>query len=149
MIIRRRPELITGAVLAIFGIFVIHQARELSYSSEFGPGPGFFPLWVGLGILLCSVVMLCGSFAGAENDEATRISGRSLSAWVAFVCALALLPLLGFAVSLALLAGFMILVLDQRSPATALAVALGLAAGFHLVFSRALGVSLPPGAFGF
>jgi putative tricarboxylic transport membrane protein len=150
MVIRRKAELVTGAILASFGSFVIYEACGLPYSSEFGPGPGFFPLWVGIGIALCSVVMLCASFLhGDIGSEGTEISARALGAWTAFVFTLVLLPLVGFGLSLGLLTAFLIVVLDRRSPWAALAVALGLAFGFHLVFVIALGVSLPVGPFGF
>jgi hypothetical protein len=81
--------------------------------------------------------------------ERVRIAARALGAWSAFVVALIFLPLLGFGLSLGLLTAFLILVLDRRSPWTALAVALGLSFGFHLIFVVALGVSLPVGPFGF
>lgn len=149
MVIPHKAELIPGAVLASFGGFVIYEARGLPYTSEFGPGPGFFPLWVGIGIVLCSLVMLCGYFFRSHTiAEETPIVARALGAWSAFVLAVVLLPLLGFGLSLGLLTAFLIVVLDRRSPWTALAVALGLAFGFHLLFVVALGVSLPVGIFG-
>jgi putative tricarboxylic transport membrane protein len=150
MVVRRTTDFVTGAVLIGFGSFIIYQALSLPYSSEFGPGPGFFPRWVGIGIVVCSVVMLC-AYALREDAgmERVRIAARALGAWSAFVVALIFLPLLGFGLSLGLLTAFLILVLDRRSPWTALAVALGLSFGFHLIFVVALGVSLPVGPFGF
>ncbi|HEY7316123.1 MAG TPA: tripartite tricarboxylate transporter TctB family protein, partial [Candidatus Binatia bacterium] len=134
-----------------FGSFVIYEARGLPYHSEFGPGPGFFPLWIGVGIVACSLFLMGAAIVrGGTLIPISRVEMvRALSAWVAFVLAVALLPLVGFGLSLALLTAFLVLVLDRRSPWVAIGVAVGLALGFHVVFALALGVSLPAGPWGF
>jgi putative tricarboxylic transport membrane protein len=150
-----KGELLTGAVLAAFGGFVIYEAHSLSYTSESGPGPGFFPLWIGIGIVVCSLGMLYAFFfrTDGNNEETAKPSrvevARALGAWLAFVATIVLLPLIGFGLSLGLLTAFLILALDRRSTWAAVGVALGLALGFHLVFAVALGVSLPAGPWGF
>ena len=154
MNVRDKGEWLAGMVLTGFGGLVIYEARDLPYVSEFGPGPGFFPLWIGIGIVLCSLSILCLYFWRSAGDEetaklSTRGTSRALSAWLMFVVAIALLSLIGFALSVALLTAFLIVVLDGRSFRVALGVALGLAVTFYLVFTVALGVSLPAGPWGF
>lgn len=155
MVFHGKSDLLSAIVLASFGGFVIHEALGLPYRSEFGPGPGFLPLWIGIGIVACSIAMLYACFFRPDrnNEEATKFTGvefgRALGAWLAFVAAIVLLPLIGFGLSLALLTAFLIFVLDRRSSWVALGVALALALGFHLVFTVALGVSLPVGFLGF
>lgn len=155
MIIRDKSDLFTTVALAGFGSFVIFEARGLPYVSEFGPGPGFFPLWIGIGIVALALVLFLGGFFGGsgDTDETKRTPGveiaRALGAWAAFVAAIALVSLLGFGISFGLLTAFLILVLDRRSPWVACGVALALALGFHLVFAVALGVGLPVGPLGF
>jgi len=155
MVRRSKGDLLTGVILTVFGGWVIHEALALPYTSESGPGPGFFPLWIGIGIVLCSCFMLYAYSLRTNPNSEPRVKNstveimRALGAWLAFVLAIAVLPLLGFAVSLGLLTLFLLLILDRRSPWTAVGVALGLALGFHLVFPLALGVSLPAGPWGF
>jgi putative tricarboxylic transport membrane protein len=148
-----KDELLAGIILTSFGGFVVYEALGLPYHSEFGPGPGFFPLWIGIGILVCSLFMLGTYFLRKDSEKTAAISTagmtRALGAWLAFVLAIALLSLLGFGLSLGLLTAFLIVVLDRRSFAVALGVAVGLALGFHLIFAVALGVSLPVGPLGF
>jgi putative tricarboxylic transport membrane protein len=150
-----KSDLIAGIILTSLGCLVIYGARGLPYHSEFGPGPGFFPLWIGIGIVVCSLAMLYAYFfrTGGNREEIAKPSRveltRALGAWFAFVVTIVLLPLVGFGLSLGLLTAFLILVLDRRSTWVALGVALGLALGFHLVFAVALGVSLPAGPWGF
>jgi putative tricarboxylic transport membrane protein len=154
MVMQRYAEFIAGLVLASFGGFVIYAARDLPYSSEFGPGPGFFPLWIGIGILACSLFIIFTYFAHAKgadgNGQAITIGmRRALGAWSAFAITLAILPRAGFVLSLALLTAFLILVLERRSAWVALGVALCLAFGFHVIFTLGLGLSLPAGPWGF
>ena len=154
MVFYGKGELLTGVILAAFGGFVIYEASALPYTSESGPGPGFFPLWIGIGIVLCSCFMLYVSVRPDPNTESraktsTAEITRAFGAWLVFVLTIAVLPLLGFAVGLGLLTAFLILVLDRRPLWTAVSVALALALGFHLVFAVALGVSLPAGPWGF
>ncbi|HXG49966.1 MAG TPA: tripartite tricarboxylate transporter TctB family protein [candidate division Zixibacteria bacterium] len=149
-----RGELAAGILSAAFGLFVIREARRLPYVSEFGPGPGFFPMWIGIGIFIGALAMLYVCLFGKESGErAARGSrgeiGRALAAWAAFALTVALMPFLGFVLGLGLLTAFLLLVMDRRTPWVAAAVALGLMAGFHLVFNVALGVSLPSGPLGF
>ena len=63
MVLYGKGELLAGAVLTAFGGFVIYEAHSLPYTSESGPGPGFFPLWIGIGIVVCSLAMLYGYFS--------------------------------------------------------------------------------------
>ena len=155
MNIRGKDEWLAGILLTGFGGWVIYEARDLPYVSEFGPGPGFFPLWIGIGIVLCSLSIICiyfwrGAAGGEETAKiSTRGMSRALSAWFMFVVAIACLPFIGFPLSVALLTAFLILVLDGRSFRIAIGVALGLAVSFHLLFTVALGVSLPAGPWGF
>ena len=150
-----KADFFASVILTSFGSFVVYEALRLPYSSEFGPGPGFFPLWIGIGIVACSLVMLYAYFFRADSNsgETVRPSrvelARALGAWLAFVAAIVLLPLIGFGLSLGLLTVFLVLFLDRRSSWVALGVALGLVLGFHLVFAVALGVSLPAGPWGF
>jgi putative tricarboxylic transport membrane protein len=151
MVFHGKGELLAAILLAGFGSFVIYEARGLPYHSEFGPGPGFFPLWIGIGIVACSLCLIGAAiFRRGEGIPISRAEMvRALSAWLAFALAVALLPLVGFGLSLGLLTAFLVLVLDRRSPWLAIGVALGLALVFHVVFAVALGVSLPAGPWGF
>jgi putative tricarboxylic transport membrane protein len=151
MVFNNKGELLAAILLAGFGGVVIYEATILPYHSEFGPGPGFFPLWIGIGIVACSLFLIGAAiFRGGEGILISRLEMvRALSAWLAFALAVALLPLLGFGLSLGLLTAFLVLVLDRRSPWLAIGVALGLAVGFHVIFAVALGVSLPAGPWGF
>lgn len=151
---RDKGNLFSGVCLAAFGIYVISVAVKLPYVSEVGPGPGFFPLWLGVGMVLLAACLMLTSF-GFSFAKATGISpswkgtGRALAGWSALMAAIALLGSLGFSLSFVLLTIFLIVVLDRRSPLLAFGVGVALAVAFYAVFVAALDVSLPKAIWGF
>ena len=70
-------NLVSGACLVTFGIYVISVAAKLPYIADVGPGPGFFPLWLGIGLVILAVLYATGrrpKLAGqsAVEPEAAR-----------------------------------------------------------------------------
>lgn len=154
MYVRSKSDLLAGISIAVFGLYVTVASSRLAYVSEYGPGPGFLPLWLGIGLFVVSLFLIVGNIAVRAREpvskpEAWVISGRAFAGWCALIVAIFLLRWIGFSVSLALLTGFLIWVLEGRSPPTAVGVALSLAIVFHLIFVFALGLSMPVGPWGF
>jgi putative tricarboxylic transport membrane protein len=151
---RDKGNLIAGACLAAFGIYVISVASKLPYVSEVGPGSGFFPLWLGIGLVLLASGLMFASFASSGNrakneSQSWKTSAQALAGWLAMMVAIALLGRIGFALSFVILTMFLIVALDRRSATLAVAVGIGLAVAFHLIFVIALDVSLPVSPWGF
>ena len=59
-----------AVVLLCLGLYIVWNALEYGYTRGAIPGPGFFPLWVGIGLAALSAVNLVRSLAGAERLEA-------------------------------------------------------------------------------
>jgi len=149
---RKSGDLWSGIALAALGAYIVIQARQWEYLGPEGPGAGFFPLWYGIAILGLSVLLIVshlrrGSARGNAIDW-TKL-GRALTTWLALAVSVALFKPLGFVISFALLTYFIVAVMYRRPLATAALVAVASAAGFYLVFDRALGVPLPVGVLGF
>ena len=149
---RKPGDLWSGIALAALGAYIVIQARQWEYLGPEGPGAGFFPLWYGIAILGLSVLLIVshlrrGSARGNAIDW-TKL-GRALTTWLALAVSVALFKPLGFVISFALLTYFIVAVMYRRPLATAALVAVASAAGFYLVFDRALSVPLPVGVLGF
>jgi putative tricarboxylic transport membrane protein len=149
-----KGDLIAAGVLAGFGIYVIWVAAKLPYVSDVGPGPGFFPIWLGLGMVIFAAGLMSSSLtARARKTDREGKSWRSLirplGGWLAVMAAIALLGRIGFVLSFVVLTLFLIVVLDRRSFFLAAGVAVGLAVAFHVIFVLALDVSLPKAVWGF
>ena len=149
---RDKGDLVAGAVLAAFGIYVIWVAAKLPYVSDVGPGHGFFPLWLGIGLVVFATGLMFESFTSSVNkakSSSWNSMVRPLAGWLAVMVAIALLGKIGFALSFIILTVFLVVALDRRPALLAVGVALGLALTFHLIFVVALDVSLPKAVWGF
>ena len=146
-----KGDVVSGAVLAALGVYVVSEAWRWDYSTAEGPGPGFFPLWYGMAMVVLSLVLAVSSALSGTEGKATDWNGvaRALTAWAVFALTIALLKFTGFIIALALLTLFVVAVMYGRPLKVAIAAAVGNAAGFYLVFGLALQLNLPAGPLGF
>ena len=141
-----KGDVASGAVLVALGVYII------SDSGPEGPGPGFFPLWYGIAMVILSLWLVVVSAvrpaaAGAKIDW--RGVGKAMLVWGVFAACTALLKPLGFLTVLALLTLFIVGVMYGKPLKIACAAAAGTTVGFYLLFSLALDVGLPVGPLGF
>jgi putative tricarboxylic transport membrane protein len=154
MHVSNTSELVAGICVALFGLYVTLASYRFAYVSDYGPGPGFLPLWLGIGLFALGLSLILSNLSRREpvlDTEHRSWAGctRVLAGWSALMIAVLLLPWLGFAVSVALMTMFLILTLERRSAWTAVGVGISLALGFHFIFISALGLSLPSNPWGF
>src|SRR5207249_3575262 len=102
----RNGEVISGALLAALGVYIFLQAHAWDYTTPDGPGPGFFPVWYGIAMVVLALALVLGQVAkpAAERAAASRAidwpaTGRALATWLAFALAVALMDTLGFLIS--------------------------------------------------
>jgi hypothetical protein len=58
-----------GLVVLALGIVVIFFSRQLPYHSDYGPGPGFLPTWIGYVLVACAVVVTAQELRTANHNE--------------------------------------------------------------------------------
>jgi putative tricarboxylic transport membrane protein len=145
-------DVISGAVLAALGVYIVMQSLAWDYSSLDGPGPGFFPFWYGIGMVALSLLLIVNTVRRGAVTEGTvdwPATGRALATWAAFALSIALMSWLGFLISFALLTVFIVAVIFRRPLVTAIVTAAVASLAFHLIFPVALSVPLPTSWFGF
>jgi hypothetical protein len=131
------------------GVWVILTALDLVYYTPVGPGPGFFPLWLGALLVLLSAAIFVASFRpGAVPAFPADLVPRGASLaqmLITFGCIAGfalLVERLGFVIVMFLV--MMVLQLVNRVPViTALVVSLGSSLGIGYAFVAWLGVFLP------
>jgi putative tricarboxylic transport membrane protein len=153
MEMRSNKDLVAGAALTASGLYVTVVSLRFSYMSEEGPGPGFLPFWLGIAIVALSLCLISVNqrrpAAKTIQRQSWSAETRALSGWLALMGTVFLAPLLGFSVSLMLLAIFIVTGLEGRPLRSAVIVALGLGVTFYIIFVVLLNLSLPAGPLGF
>ncbi len=145
----RDRDVLSGAVLAALGVFVLTTAMQWTYLGPDGPGPGFFPLWYGVLLIALSLYQMLKAVLRPDPEARAPVdwsgTGRALGTWAAFAASIAAMEALGFYVSFALLTILIVAVVMRRSLLTAAATAIAMSAGFGVVFSYLLSLNLPVG----
>lgn len=145
-----RQDVAIGAVLAVvFGVMAWH-ATSMTYGTEFAPGPGFAPLWLGvIGAFLALTVAVRARAATGLPPADPRAERRvALSALGIVVVAMAA-PVVGLVTALAAYLFFFTLVIERLRIRVGLASSAGTALLVYLVFERFLNVPFPIGPLGF
>ena len=151
---KRGWQVASWTLLAICVLFA-YESFQLSLRDALGPGPGFFPFWLGvlgaaLAVILLSQLHRDQVDLGAEALAFDRAGMRSVVlVLVGLTAATALLEVVGFRISMLLLIVYLLIVLRARSRvAIAICAGAGSLGVFHVFFDL-LKVPLPVGIFGF
>jgi putative tricarboxylic transport membrane protein len=150
----READAVSGAVVAVFGAFVVIQSLQLSFYIEEIPGPGFFPALVGIALIGLGAWLVvtrlraprdtADGFALPSRQQATR----SLSLWVTVLAAALLVGPLGFPLAMFLLVGTILFVLERRRGLGPVLTTILIPLLSWLLFAELLQVPLPAGPFG-
>jgi len=135
----------SAATIVALSISVAYLASQMNIYSDYGPGPGFFPLALSLLLALLTLIWLLQPVSDGEVPEALARDGiaRVLTIVVAVVVSIWWMPYLGFVVT-SCLAIFAIMVMTgSRNIYFAAGLAVVSSLVFQLLFQKALGLSLP------
>ncbi len=140
-----------GAALCfmVFSALVVWDSLDLEYYTKLGPGAGFFPLWLGIGMGVLSTIWLVQvSWRTGPAQDAAFLPVRSgivriLAITGSLVVAGLLMDLLGFQVTMLLLLVFLLLVLGRQPVWLTVIIALAGSIGVYWVFVAYLDVQLP------
>lgn len=147
----RRINLGAGISFLGFSVVVMVVSRSMDYFTSLGPGPGFFPFWLGLLMAILSTVWIVQTGIGwkrvAGSDGTFLPEGAGLFRVLAIVGALALMAVLmdtiGFQLSMLAFLVFLLVALGRVNLWLTIAVAVVGSFGLNFVFTRWLDVRLP------
>ncbi len=148
-----RAECIGAWGIFLLGLFIIVFSKDLEYYTDLGPGPGFLPILLGIGILIGGVVEIVKAYRGKNrSDWGSFFQPRSKLGFqmlALIVIGFLLLPVLGFSISLALCTAAAMKVIGKHKLWTCGLTALGSAIFIHYLFGQALDIPLTTGWIGF
>lgn len=137
-----------AAGFAVLGAWVVWHARGMQYDTPVGPGPGFFPTWLGGLLALLSLGALIEALR-MPQPAAERPAWRDIAVTLGAVIAFGLgIERLGFVFTMFGVLLALLLAHGCRLFPTALLVAFVGSLGVGYAFNRWLGVFLPPAPFG-
>jgi putative tricarboxylic transport membrane protein len=140
----RSADFGSGLALGGLGAYIIVVAAGWEYLGQDGPGPGFFPLWYGILMVVLSAMLMASSVFNKSADTIDWSGARSaFITWAAFTVMVAVLKLVGFVIAFAALTFFIVLVMYRKPLKVAAVTAIAIAASFYALFPLALGVPLP------
>jgi hypothetical protein len=131
------------------GVFLVLQGRALGLAGPFGPGPGFFAFWVGIGLAGLSLVWLGRATLRPVEpmppDFVPPLGGmlRVVSVVLALVAFAVVLAPLGFNLAMFGFLIFLLLAFGREYAGLKIVIAVAGSFGVHYVFERLLRVPLP------
>jgi putative tricarboxylic transport membrane protein len=132
---------------------LMSEALKLEFTTDIGPGPGFFPVWLCAIMAVLALLLIAKTFTRAEVQTAIdnpggavlRKVGTVFAALIGFVI---VTPIVGFIGGASLFLITIFSFIESMKLRQALPLAAAIACAFYLIFSVGLGVKLPTGFMG-
>jgi putative tricarboxylic transport membrane protein len=145
----KRVHQISSFLFLGFSAYLVFKSRQMEYYADLGPGPGFFPFWLGLLLAVLSVIWLVQ--VSTRPDEATeagffpglRGTARVLSVLAAMALFGWVVDELGFQLTMLFFLGFLLMTLGRQNPLVTATVAVAGSFGVYYIFTNWLSVQLP------
>jgi putative tricarboxylic transport membrane protein len=157
----QKSYVIAGTTLLLLGLWIIYTSLSWKYYTSLGPGPGFFPLWIGVliaatGVLLAALNLVLLKRGGEKKEGASgprlftapRLKNVAVMA-VALVAATLLLKWLGFVLVIGLFSLLLLQILGGWGWGKSLLLCAIVSIGLFWVFRVWLHIPLPEGLLKF
>ncbi len=139
-----------GVGVLVLGIAVIVLSRQLPYHSEYGPGPGFLPTWIGYVLAVCAIVVTAQEVRAADTQASFFQARTRMAVKVLLLIAATFLifPLVGFSVGFGLFVCATMRLMGRHRWVTCGIAAVVVAVVIHYLFAVWLDIPLPTGRIG-
>ena len=133
----------------ILGLYVIVAASQFPEGADGVPGPGFFPVILGIMIILLSVLQLFNTRKDKDDDTKFMNEGtkRVLISCAVIIGYLVGMEVLGFIISTPIFLFSIMWYFSVRKVSTLISIPLVSTGILYFVFLKFLSVSLPTGLF--
>lgn len=141
---------VSGSVLVLFALAVMWESRLLPLGTFRQPGPAYIPVLLGILLLVFGAsLVLTGGRAPLLSSVRWTEWGHALAILGASIFSVIAIERLGYRLTVFLVLGFLVKLVEKRGWALSLALAFGLSFASFFLFYTILRVPLPQGPFGF
>jgi putative tricarboxylic transport membrane protein len=141
----RSGELVIAGILFCIGLFWIIESLLMPFGEYSVPGPGFFPIW--LGVLLCIVSVTLGVQRFLDRDS-VQVKIGDPKIWFTIIAVIVLAVFferLGFILMITLFVAFFMNILSHSRWYACILWGIAAAISAYLFFDLLLGIQLPRG----
>ena len=138
-----------GTALVLLAVVTAWETRRLPLGTLHNPGPGYMPL------VLALILGLLGVLVALRGGGSLRLgalrwpeAGHAVAILLGCTFAAVALERVGYRLTVIVLVGLLLGVMERKRPAVVAAVALGLSFASFFLFSNLLKVPLPRGPWG-
>ena len=151
---RKRADAIAAIILISFSGYVIIESLTMPIYAQYGPGPGLFPLGLGILLAVLSVALLWDGINPGKTDKPSPFQEKKglvsiTLAILGLVGYAILITKLGYLITTFLLVIFLMMVVARDKVKTTALTAIGVTLLLYLIFEVGLHMRLPKGPFGF
>ena len=141
---------VAGLALLLFSLAVMWEDRVYPLGSVHHPGPGYMPMLLAIVLAAMATLVVLGG-GGSPPLGSLRWTEKRHAGSILLGCAFTALAMerLGYRLTVILLVGFLLWVVERMRLAVVIAMALTLSLGTFYVFCTLLRVPLPLGPRGF
>jgi putative tricarboxylic transport membrane protein len=144
-------NIIGGVAFFLLGVATTILAwLDLPYTADFSPGPGFLPLWLGIGLTICSVPVMVAELR--NKDKSGKLfrpeTVKCVKVLLLIIAVFLLLPVFGFSAGLALITAGGMRLMGKHSWASCTVTVIVTAVCIHYLFGQWLSIPLPQGMIG-
>jgi len=141
-------NILAGLAMFLLGVgTAVLSWTTLPYSGEFGPGPGFLPLWLGVGLAASSVPVILNDLRNRSRSEKLfrPETINCVKILILVVIVFLAVPITGFSIGLALITAGGMRIIGQRSWRSCLLTVVATAICIHYLFGQLLTIPIPGG----
>jgi putative tricarboxylic transport membrane protein len=144
-------NIIGGVAFFLLGVATTILAwLDLPYTADFSPGPGFLPLWLGIGLTISAIPVIISELR--KQDRSGKLfrpeTVKCVKVLILIVTVFLLLPILGFSAGLALITAGGMRLMGKHSWASCAVIVIVTAVCIHYLFGQWLSIPLPQGMIG-
>ena len=150
----RKSNYIISTAFGILGLFmIIYSLANYSYMDQYSLGAGFYPVWIGIFLVLIPAFLVYETTRGRFDKRAGEQDPGRLQRGLVFtgisLCVLISINLLGMVLSLFLLLLSSSVLIEKNGWIYSLVMSAATTAVIYVVFHTIFYIKFPVGIFGF